>query len=497
MGKLRFAVILLAVLAPSVSDAAGEDPATPGSFWRPYARRFALVVMAGNVEGREPHYGWYWTDTHCMVRELVDREGFAPEDVFFLAYGPRAKEHGDLVRGPSTTAKIRETLHHLAKVAGKDDLVYLYWVDHGSPSVFATYDGHIRHVEVGGLIRSIRCRTFVGAFNPCNSGALIDDVRSKRAVILTSTLPTEANSWGWAGQWRVALAGGDRKGTSDVDGDGRVSLAEAYAFTAARANRAGEHPLIDDDGDGRPGCLGKDTYDPTDRRKDGFRAAGITLSARRDSMPGEPEWPISVAGRGVGSKDPIELLITIGRREGLGGTGERIQAPCLLFCHSKETAEACRETRARLFRLPAAVRTPVHAVAFRTSRVDVSGVEPGASPHVDRTRCPAVIVVDAQGRIADVLTGTKLRDRKVAAALKKVLDPEVARALKAAANRMASEVRALGRLAKKRDAAAAAVARAYGTETLAAKLAALREADAAYAAKVDALVESFEALRDG
>ncbi len=496
MHRLLLFLCLLAYLATSAPAAEELDPPS-SAFWRPYANRYAAVVMAGNVEGREPHYGWYWSDTYGMVRELIDREGFPAENVFLLAYGPKADKHADAVRGPSTTTEIRKLFKHLAEVAGPDDLVYLYWVDHGDRNAFATYDGQLPHRELGGLIRSIPCRTFIGAFNPCNSGALINDVHSDRAVIVTSVTPDEVNRWGWAGQWRLALGGGEGNSTSDTDGDGRISIAEAYAFSSARANRAGEHPLIDDNGDGRAGQFGTKTYDPGDPKKDGHRAAGIALDAWRDVLPGEPDWELSKPDRSFSKNlDPIETLVSVGRRTEFGGTGEAVQAPMLFFCHSRETAAKCRKARARLFLLPKAAETPFYAPAFRCSLVDLSSLGPGDSPHADRTTCPAVIVISPTGEIAKVLSGNKIRDASVAASMKAVLAGDEARRLKRVASRASPHLREMTKLAKKREIAVSALRRAQKNGGGAEKVVALLLIEASFANAADRIREILDAARE-
>ena len=154
--------IIVAFLAVSIASAVRAE-APGGSFvrgreyWRDYGKRIGIVVMAGNVDKPGPHYGWYWGDTSGMTQHLLDI-GFPRENVFFLSYGPKAKENAALVHGPSTTDSIRATFKKAAELSGPDDLVYLYWIDHGNDQVLETYDGYLPHNGIGELnFRSLSC----------------------------------------------------------------------------------------------------------------------------------------------------------------------------------------------------------------------------------------------------------------------------------------------------------------------------------------------------
>ncbi|MFC1461913.1 hypothetical protein ACFLQR_05300, partial [Verrucomicrobiota bacterium] len=81
--------------------------------------------------------------------------------------------------------------------------------------------------------------------------------------------------------WRKALRGGTPDHMSDTDGDGHVSIAEAYGWVAPQAQKAGEHPLIDDNGDGRAGSFGFASYNTRDRARDGYIASLFSLDGCR------------------------------------------------------------------------------------------------------------------------------------------------------------------------------------------------------------------------
>jgi hypothetical protein len=428
-------------------------------FWRPYENRYGIVVMAGNVEGQQPHYGWYWNDTSGMYRFLVD-EGFLRKNVYFLAYGKKARKAKDIVCGASTTQEIRRVFRRVASHAKANDLVCLYWIDHGNRRAFDTYDGAIGHDEIGRLVRAIKAKVFIGAFNPCNSGAVIDDIKSRNAIILTSVLPHEGNAWGWAGHWLEALAGGKRRRSSDLDLDGRITIAEAYEWTTTLANRAGEHPLLDDNGDGRGGDLSRGTFAPGDNTEDGTRASQHALDAWLDAYPSCISW-----GRAAFSTARAEWPANVGELEAFLREQSFVKsamrdgaatAPILIYCYSRERVQgkptpqavSCRAVNREVFSYPDASTVPILGRSFRCYEVDVSDLDPRKSPLVNGRCAPVVIVLDKTGRLSGLLRWT-ISDTLLYRELEKVLSEEQCRAIDRCVRAVAPALGRIRRLQEK------------------------------------------------
>lgn len=254
----------------------GLTPPLRAQTWQAYAERYAIIVMGGNVSPGTQLYGWYWGDTYGMYTALIGR-GFAPANVRFLSYGPSADAHPEAVDGLSTVANIRAAYQWARDVCTAGDLLYVYWVDHGSPTGFEAYDGSITHVEIGQLTAAIGCKRVVGAYNPCYSGGVVDDVSRSGVITTTSQNASQGNSWGWAGQWRVALAGGTPGDPSDGNADGHVSITEAYQWICPKSQAAGEHPWYDDNGDHVPHECTDSGFDPGDPSADGFDGRFFSL----------------------------------------------------------------------------------------------------------------------------------------------------------------------------------------------------------------------------
>ncbi len=468
MYRTRIAFLAVMMVSAAYAETPGGSYVRARECWRSYGKRIGIVVMAGDVDKPGPHYGWYWGDTSSMAKHLLDI-GFPRENLFFLSYGAKAKENADLVHGTSTTESIRAAFKKVAEISGSDDLVYLYWIDHGNQQVFETHDGAISHGELGELIRAIKCRAFIGAFNPCNSGAVIDDIKAANGIIITSVAANEANSWGWAGQWRVSLQGGSADDPSDLDADCRITLAEAYAWTTRKANKEGEHPQIDDNGDGKPGDLAAGSFSTGDPSKDGFRAARFSLDGWLDSYPGTIAWKKAEfkAQEGDAPKDNPTLQEWLKKQEftAKAAGGGAPANPMLVYCYSKKEqngspcrqALKCLEVNEKVFCFPDALETPAAAGYFDCYEADVGDVTPAQNAVANAGTAPVAIVLDNSGNVTAVLKGT-VSDAGLAKELRKLLSEEQIRKADAFAKEARQTLSRMKNSEKKTDSFRAGIA---------------------------------------
>jgi hypothetical protein len=309
-GRLALGMILAGFLAFPGFAASGRPGAAPAPSlrmvtsgtryrlqWHPYQDRFALVVMGGHVSGN-PYYRWYWNDTYGMVRHLR-AHGFTDDCIRYLSYGDSVPNHPGEVDGLSTTQGIRDAYAWARSQSDANDLFYIFWVDHGSTTSFDTYDGTITHAELGALTDLIQAKCVAGAYNPCYSGAVVDDLSRPGVFTTTSQDAGHTNSWGWAGVWRVALAGGNPGDSSDGDGDGVVSFTEAYSWLCPQSQNAGEHPMIDDNGDSIGHECGNPGFDPQNPVSDGY-------FGRLHSLDGWSDAASAVEGTGPAQRaEPV------------------------------------------------------------------------------------------------------------------------------------------------------------------------------------------------
>ena len=281
--------------------------------WQPYGQRYAIIVMGGNVDPSSQHYTWYWGDTYGMFTEL-ESYGLVADNIYFLSYGPSADAHPEAVDAVSTTENIYTAYQWAQQVCTDEDLLYIYWVDHGSPTAFDTNNGSITHAELGTLMESIVARRIIGAYNPCYSGAVIDDISAPGVITTTSQDAFHPNSWGWAGKWRQALRGGTEEDPTDTDGDGYISVTEAYLWICPKSQAAGEHPMYDDNGDAVGHECDEAGFDPNDPTKDGYNGTFYSLDgwldASRDGRNRDVSWLACspTEGESTGEHDAVAVV---------------------------------------------------------------------------------------------------------------------------------------------------------------------------------------------
>ena len=266
--------------------------AQTGGAWVPYGERYAIVIMGGNEGYTTNHYGWYWGDTYGMVTKLKTNFGFADSNICFLSYGPSAAAHASEVNDTSTIANIQTAYSWAAQKCGPDDLLYIYWIDHGNPTSFEAHDGLLNHSQLGAWTDSITAKCIIGVYNPCQSGAVVDDVSRAGVISITSVDEYQFNSFGWAGAWRTGLNGGGSSGASDINADGYISMTEMYQWIALLSQTAGETSSFDDNGDGVYNQLGKTGFDPNQAGFDGYYGKHYALDAWYDKFQGLKEEEI-------------------------------------------------------------------------------------------------------------------------------------------------------------------------------------------------------------
>ncbi len=272
-----------------------SDPAAGRGEWMEYAHRYAIIVMGGNVTGQM--YRWYWNDTSGEVWALMDW-GFAPEDIIYLTYGDSAAVHPELVDGISNYADVEAAFASIAAVATPEDLVHVWWVDHGNSSGFQVHDGFVYFTTLREWIDAIDCRAYLGAYNPCFSGAIMPHMaglctETRRVISATSVNASQGNSYGWAGKWRFALRGGCPdsyvSNYTDTNHDGYIAWDEAYEWETPHSNAQNEYPLFDDNCDGIGGDFRYPaTYDSSGQNPeiDGYYGQFYTLMAWYDDEAG-------------------------------------------------------------------------------------------------------------------------------------------------------------------------------------------------------------------
>lgn len=226
------------------------------------AARFA-VVAGNNVGGAGRARLWYAErDAERFAGALRELGDFTPERVVLL-------------RG-ATAGDLRDALQQIegrvaqARKSGERALLVLYFSGHAGPAGLELGDQRIAYDELRDFFARSSAETKVGIVDACEAGELTQ-VKGARAVAnVDFALPLDdtvqgtafiaSTAVGEAAQESAAIGGSffthhlevALRGAGDADGDGRVTLAEAFRYTATRtlagtaSTKAGpQHPTYD------------------------------------------------------------------------------------------------------------------------------------------------------------------------------------------------------------------------------------------------------------
>lgn len=197
----------------------------------------------------------YWGVNNGMY-EVLRQYGYPDEAIY--RFGDYSGTRPEGVDGKATLENFRAAFVHLQRQLKPTDHVFIMLVGHGRFSearddfVHPLLDGNLSATELKDMVDNLPTNNLSIVVHPCHSGGFIPSLSCPGRVILTSTNEQEVNRVPWAEALVEALK---PNGGNDLNGDGRVSLKEAYEAALQPAKeRCGEdleeHPLIDDNADG-------------------------------------------------------------------------------------------------------------------------------------------------------------------------------------------------------------------------------------------------------
>lgn len=237
---------------------------------------YAFVSTGASI--RRPLAGIYWA-VNKRLQELLSAYGYPDEAVFCLSeQGPSKAPQVD---GKATAVNFKRTFDHLAKIMKRDDHLVVFMVGHGAAAregfIHPLCDRSITSSELKDFLEPLPPEDLTVVINTCHSGGFIPKLSRPGRVILTCATDKEVNAAKWPEHLGVALfPPGSNPETSfpagakvdfsgfkvDANGDGRISMKEAYNAALLSGVRLygdnlREHPQLDDNGDGM-GHFGKD-----------------------------------------------------------------------------------------------------------------------------------------------------------------------------------------------------------------------------------------------
>ena len=225
------------------------------------AARFAIVV--GNNHGASGRARLWFAEKDAerfaaALRELGD---FSPDRIVLLQGGTPAAVHEALA---ATEARIGA-----ARAGGERALLVVYFSGHAGPQGLELGDQRIGYEELRKAVTSSAAEAKVAIVDACEAGALTQVKGAIPAPALDFPLPEDpvqgtaflaSTAVGESAQESQAIGGSffthhlevALRGAGDLDGDGQVTLAEAFRYTSSRtvAGTAGtesgaQHPTYD------------------------------------------------------------------------------------------------------------------------------------------------------------------------------------------------------------------------------------------------------------
>jgi len=236
--------------------------------------RIHTVVISGGMNKMMNHER-YWNDCSFLYRTLRDDLHFSKQDItllmsdggdpgrdMLLADGSgfassSADLDGDGERDvwlPATLPQVEATLTELAATLTANDRLFLFIVDHGAfdDGLHQAYTymwggQRLYDTRLAQLLDAFHVQSMSVVLEFCRSGGFVADVQRDGRVVATSCAESEM-SWAcrdkpydeFVYHWTCAVAGHDPYGnavSADADGDGHVSMSEAFAYAQQHDQR--------------------------------------------------------------------------------------------------------------------------------------------------------------------------------------------------------------------------------------------------------------------
>lgn len=257
----------------------------------PFLTKDYALLYSGGVNSYNAH-SRYWNDLKFMYKTLKSKYGYTDDRIVVVYKDGVAADAEMTVDYAASVTGLRDAVNLLdSKVKGFSSL-FFFITNHGggyntaeSKNYSGLYDSapldevdtykydetvfyynqsnntipddslavYLNRIVKGGSNK------LIAVLEPCFSGGLIRDLRGPNRVIVSAANEFEF-SWGggpgnhdiFSYYFTTALNGADHTGTSvnaDTNGDGKVSILEAFLYAKSH-DTAGEHPLLEDSGDG-------------------------------------------------------------------------------------------------------------------------------------------------------------------------------------------------------------------------------------------------------
>jgi hypothetical protein len=245
----------------------------------PRGRKVAVLISGGGNKGS--NHDRYWNDMSFMFRTLKERYGYRDEDIHVVYSDGRdtavdqKKVSGEYADSPrdfdgdgiddvdraSTRQEVVSLFDELRGQLTENDQLFVFATNHGSQQPEGTshavlvlfYSEVITDSDFGELAGRLDLGTGAFFFEQCFSGGMIDELKRSNHVVM-SAADWDEYSWSCdtegaydelAYHFVSALMGKTLTGQvveADGNGDGVVSMREAFNYARQRDSQEDEHP---------------------------------------------------------------------------------------------------------------------------------------------------------------------------------------------------------------------------------------------------------------
>jgi len=216
------------------------------------------VLISGGINAANNHLR-YWNDLKAMYVILLNN-GYPSGNIVVLYADGVARDASMPVNYSATAANISTVFNLLAGRMTSSDRLYIFTTNHGGSNVLCLWNStSISTTAFGTEVNKItNYDRILITMEQCFSGSFIPSLTAARRTVMTACSATES-SWARAGLvydeftfwYFAALTGSKPDGTgavnADTNGDGKISIVEAYNFARSH-DGASETPYFEDDG---------------------------------------------------------------------------------------------------------------------------------------------------------------------------------------------------------------------------------------------------------
>jgi hypothetical protein len=264
--KLHIPLVVALVGLSSLAVAQEPAPETPAASPPTAGSRRALILCG--LAGDPPHRKLFADSIELLYDGLTTHHGFVSENVTLLwgdepqeTDGPAVKSSGGILSRTTLDTAVQD----LAGKMQPEDTLWLFVFGHahydGRNSWLNIAEDDIHQGDFGKLFANLKCREQAFFVTTAASGFYLKPLAAPGRIVITATEPDlEVNETLFPRKLCLALGTSPPSyGELDVDRDWKLTLLDAYLFSARETARdyatgmllATEHALIDDNGDGR------------------------------------------------------------------------------------------------------------------------------------------------------------------------------------------------------------------------------------------------------